>query len=86
MLRRAQSREDSFLEALANVVLGFATALITQAIVYPLFGITTTFVTDGSIAVIFTVASLVRSYVVRRAFESFGGRPQASIEGHHARP
>jgi hypothetical protein len=59
------------LEALTNVVLGFLMALFIQAIVYPLFGIQTTAVTDGSIAVIFTVASWVRSYLVRRAFETF---------------
>jgi polyferredoxin len=53
------------------VALGFVLALVIQAIVYPLFGLTTTFVTDGTIAVIFTLASLLRSYLVRRAFETF---------------
>jgi hypothetical protein len=85
MLRRAQSKEDSFLEAATNVALGFVLALVTQAIVYPLFGISTTFVTDGTIAVIFTALSLVRSYLVRRAFETFGGRLPL-YGGRHARP
>ena len=74
MLRRAQSKEDSFLEAATNVALGFFLALITQAIVYPLFGMTTTFATDGTIALIFTALSFIRSYLVRRAFETFGSR------------
>lgn len=90
MLRRPQSKQDSFLEAAANVALGFVLALVTQAIVYPLFGITTTFVTDSTIAVIFTVLSLARSYLVRRAFEILGSRlparPPASPADHHAWP
>ena len=74
MLRRVQSREDSFLEAVTNVALGFVLALVTQAAVYPMFGITTTITTDSTIAVIFTLVSLLRSYLVRRAFEAFASR------------
>ena len=85
MLRRVQSREDSFLEALTNVVLGFLLALVTQATVYPLFGIATTIATDSTIAVIFTLVSLIRSYLVRRAFETFGSRA-ATGGALHARP
>ncbi len=72
MMRRAQSRSHSLLEAGTNVAVGFILALVIQSIVYPLFGIRTTFVTDGSIAVIFTLVSLLRSYLVRRAFEAAG--------------
>jgi hypothetical protein len=72
MLRQVQNRSDSLLEAGTNVALGFVLALVIQAVVYPLFAITTTIATDGAIAVIFTLASLVRSYLVRRAFETFG--------------
>ena len=86
MLRRAQSRSDSLLEAATNVALGFVLALDTQALVYPLFNITTTFVTDGAIAVIFTMVSLARSYLVRRAFETCGLRAAHREEHAHARP
>ena len=77
MLRRVQSREDSFLEAVTNVVLGFVLALVTQAAVYPMFGIVTTITTDSTIAVIFTLVSLLRSYLVRRAFETLSTRTVA---------
>jgi hypothetical protein len=70
-MRRSQSRALSMLEASTNVAFGFLMALVIQAIVYPPFGIRTTIVTDASIAVIFTLASWVRSYAVRRAFETF---------------
>jgi hypothetical protein len=77
--RRVQSREASLLEAATNVTLGFVLALAMQALLYPLFGISTTIVTDSSIAVAFTLVSLVRSYLVRRAFETFAAEP--AVEG-----
>jgi hypothetical protein len=67
MLRRLQSPSQSLLEAATNVAVGF---VLTQALVYPLFGIHTTVATDGAIAMIFTAMSLLRSYLVRRAFET----------------
>ena len=69
--RRVQSRETSLLEAATNVSLGFILALLMQALLYPFFGIRTTVLTDSTIAVAFTFVSLVRSYLVRRAFETF---------------
>jgi hypothetical protein len=69
--RRVQSRGTSLLEAATNVAIGFVLALLTQALIYPLFGIRTTIGTDSTIAVAFTFVSLVRSYLVRRAFETF---------------
>jgi hypothetical protein len=73
-LRPAQSRAGSLLEAGTNVLVGYALALVTQQLVYPLFGITTTLVADSIIAAIFTAVSLARSYLVRRAFEQFDWR------------
>jgi uncharacterized membrane protein len=69
MMRKAQRRAESMLEAATNVSLGFVLALLTQAAAYPFFGIHTTLQTDTAIAVIFTLVSLARSYVVRRLFE-----------------
>ena len=69
--RRVQSRGTSLLEPATNVSLGFILALLMQALLYPLFGIRTTVLTDSTIAVAFTFVSLVRSYLVRRAFETF---------------
>ena len=85
MLRSAQSREASFLEAVTNVAIGFALALVTQALAYPLFGISTTLGTDSIIAAIFTVVSLIRSYLVRRAFETWGLRLPGIEGSSHAR-
>ena len=70
-MRSPQSRALSILEAVVNVVFGFLLALVMQGIVYPLLGIVTTGATNLLIAAIFTLVSLVRSYLVRRAFETF---------------
>jgi membrane associated rhomboid family serine protease len=74
-----QTRRMSLMEASTNVVLGFLLALVTQGIVYPLFGIRTSVETDAALAAIFTGVSLIRSYLIRRAFES-GRRLVASNE------
>jgi hypothetical protein len=59
----------SLVEAGTNVVAGYLLALVTQRLLYPLFGIVTTLSTDAMIAGVFTAVSLARSYVVRRVFE-----------------
>jgi hypothetical protein len=79
-----QSRRMSLVEACTNVVFGFVLALLTQGLVYPLFGISTTVGTDAVLAVIFTCVSLARSYLIRRAFESWR-LPPARNGPEHAR-
>ena len=65
-----QSRTMSFVEAVTNVVVGFALAVLTQVLAFPMFGIAATFDQHVSIAVIFTLVSLARGYVLRRLFEN----------------
>ena len=67
-----QSRTMSLVEAVANVVVGFGFAVLTQVLVFPVFGIAVTFDQHVSIAVIFTLVSLARGYVLRRLFQRFG--------------
>lgn len=86
MMRSFQSRWQSLLEATANVVVGFLVALVLQALLYPAFGITTTLATDSTIAVVFTLVSLVRSYAVRRFFEALDGPGPVEESRRHARP
>ncbi|PVE25798.1 hypothetical protein DC522_03220 [Microvirga sp. KLBC 81] len=72
MMRPTQPPSISFLEASLNVSTGFFVALVIQAVIYPMFGIVTTFATDSMISTVFTLASFVRSYLLRRAFEWLG--------------
>ena len=53
------------------MAVGFGSALLIQSVVFPLFGIKTTFAEDGMIALLFTLASLLRSYFMRRLFIHF---------------
>lgn len=66
-----QTRLQSFIESVINVAIGYGVALISQILVFPFFGIHITMETNLLIGAIFTVISIVRSYVVRRAFNRF---------------
>jgi len=63
-----QTRTHSAIESVANTAIGYGISLLTQLAVFPLFGIHVSLVQNMWIGVIFTVVSLVRSYILRRAF------------------
>lgn len=69
--KASQPKKHSLLEAIFNVVLGFGVAVISNLIVLPAFGYNVTPADSISIAGVFTVISIVRSYVLRRAFNYF---------------
>lgn len=64
-----QSRRQSLIEAITNVVVGFALAVITQIVVFPWFGLQVPLRDNLAIGAIFVIISLVRSYALRRLFE-----------------
>lgn len=63
-----QSRAISLVEAFTNVAVVYGVAVITQMEVFPWFGLNATMSQNLKIGLIFTVVSLVRSYVLRRLF------------------
>lgn len=65
-----QSRIMSLVESLTNVVVGYGIAVVTQIVVFPLFGLSTTIAENMVMGAIFTVVSIVRSYSLRRLFEA----------------
>lgn len=67
-MKRGQSRLASFVESIANVAIGYGVALVTQIIVFPLFGLQVSIAQNVGIGLIFTVVSIVRSYALRRFF------------------
>jgi len=69
-----QSRGMSLIESVTNVVVGFGLAVLTQVLVFPVFGIAVTFDQHVSIALIFTLVSLARGYVLRRSFARLSDR------------
>ena len=72
-----QSRLMSLVESLANVLVGYGVAVITQMAVFPLFGLTVTVTENLLIGLIFTAVSIVRSYALRRGFEALRVRQSA---------
>ncbi|HBG98590.1 MAG: hypothetical protein JKP98_13335 [Rhodobacteraceae bacterium] len=64
-----QSRRMSMIEAITNVALGYALAVITQIIVFPSFGLHPSPGENLALGGIFTAISLVRGYALRRLFE-----------------
>lgn len=60
----------SAVEAVTNVAVGFGVAVLTQALVFPLFGIHATMRDHLAIGGLFTVVSVIRSYCLRRVFEA----------------
>jgi hypothetical protein len=65
-----QSRAMSMIEALANVTVGYGVAVLTQIAVFPLFGLSVTLVQNLMMGGLFTVVSIMRSYALRRVFET----------------
>ncbi len=65
-----QSRPMSLLEAMTNVAVGYGVAVVTQMLVFPLFGLTVVFVDHLLIGAAFTVISIARAFALRRLFEA----------------
>jgi hypothetical protein len=66
-----QSRLMSAVEAVANVAVGYAVAVAATALVLPAFGYDVTAGDAFGISAVFTLVSLARSYLLRRAFNGF---------------
>lgn len=74
-----QSRLMSLVESLANVLVGYSVAVVTQVLVFPLFGLHVPLADNLLIGIVFTGVSLVRSYALRRSFEVLRVR-QATVK------
>ena len=73
-----QSRTMSLVEAATNVAVGYAIAVATQLVVFPLFGFAVAYRDHLLIGAVFTIASIARSYALRRLFESIRVRGTAA--------
>ena len=59
----------SLAEAVANVIVGYCVAVVTQILIFPVFGLQTTLAQNLKMGAVFTIVSLGRSYALRRLFE-----------------
>ncbi|ATS93381.1 hypothetical protein RsoPWF2_33 [Ralstonia phage vRsoP-WF2] len=78
----SQSRKGSLIEALINTAIGFGINFTANLIILPLFGFTSlTVQTNLVIGVVYTLISVVRSYVVRRWFNAHIVRAAKKLSG-----
>jgi hypothetical protein len=65
-----QTRLGSFIEALFNVVIGFAINFMANMLILPLIGFHISVSQNLFIGVLYTLVSVARSYVIRRWFNA----------------
>jgi hypothetical protein len=69
MVKSKDSHIKSLTEAVFNILVGFSINFTANAIILPLyFGIPFSFVSFFNLGLIYTIISLIRSYVLRRMF------------------
>ena len=71
-----QSRRMSLIESIANVVVGFGIAVLTQIAVFPVFGLHVSLADNLVIGMVFTFVSIARFFALRRVFEEFRVRAE----------
>ena len=67
-----QSRRQSLIEAITNVVVGYLLAVLTQIVVFPWFRLQVSLGENLAIGCVFTWISLLRRYALRRLFARWG--------------
>ena len=65
-----QTRLMSLVESVANVIVGYGVAVVTQILIFPIFGLHTTLAQNLKMGAIFTIVSIARSFALRRVFEA----------------
>lgn len=65
-----QSCRMSLVESIANVVFGYGVAVVTQILIFPVFGLHATLTQNLQMGAIFTLVSIARSFGLRRLFEA----------------
>lgn len=65
-----QTRLGSFVESIINVIIGFIINYSANLLIFPLFGMHISAVNNFYLGCIYTIISVVRSYIIRRYFNS----------------
>ena len=65
-----QFRIMSLVEAVTNVIVGYGVAVTTQLVIFPWFGLPARLDDAMAIGAIFTIISILRSFLLRRVFEA----------------
>jgi len=65
-----QKKSFSLVEATTNTAIGLVTSFLIQIVLYPIMNIPVRLEQNVIITVVFTVVSIIRSYLVRRLFNN----------------
>ena len=65
-----QTKKQSLIESLTSTTIGIIIGIVLNLTILPIFGYPVSVVDSLWISVIFTVVSIVRSYIIRRWFNS----------------
>ena len=65
-----QSKKDSLIESLTSTTIGWLIGVILNLTILPLFDYDITVVDSLWVSLIFTAVSVIRSYIIRRWFNS----------------
>ena len=65
-----QSKKQSLIESLTSTTIGIIIGIVLNLTILPIFGYPVSVVDSLWISVIFTVISIIRSYIIRRWFNS----------------
>lgn len=74
-----QTKTHSLIETCTNTAIGYLVALLSQVLVFPLFGIRIPLSSNIKIGLIFTVISIARGYILRRIFTHKTEAPNAPM-------
>jgi hypothetical protein len=67
----SQSKKNSAIEVIVNVGSGYFVGILVQLLIFPLFGLNVSLVENAIITLIFTIASMIRGYYIRRLFNKY---------------
>ena len=65
-----QTKKQSMIESLTSTTIGIIIGIVLNLTILPIFGYPVSVVDSLWISVIFTIVSIIRSYVIRRFFNS----------------
>ncbi len=65
-----QSKKQSLIESLTSTTIGIIIGIVLNLTILPIFGYPVSLSDSLWISVIFTIVSIIRSYIIRRWFNS----------------
>lgn len=67
-MKDGQSKRQSFIEAIINSILGYIVAILSQYLIFPMYGVHLPFYSHLEMGLFFTIISILRSFILRRIF------------------